>query len=73
MNIEVSGYCKTTNKQTIIDNTKKQMTQEENKIIDSSVIDSQMVEIPGGKIELRDDRTRKNGLLILTLFYLQNI
>jgi formylglycine-generating enzyme required for sulfatase activity len=66
----VSGYCKTTNKQTIIDNTKKQMTQEENKIIDSSVIDSQMVEIPGGKIELRDDRTRKKWTVDINPFLL---
>lgn len=35
------------------------MTKEENNTIDISTFDIQMVEIPNGQIELRDDRTKK--------------
>lgn len=46
------------------------MIQEENSIIDSSIIDSQMVEIPGGKIELRDDRTTQKWTVDINPFLL---
>jgi len=38
---------------------KKQVTKEEINMIDISTIDNQMVEIPSGKIELKDDRTKE--------------
>lgn len=39
-------------------------------IIDSSIIDNQMVEIPSGQIELRDDRTKQKWTVEISHFLL---
>jgi formylglycine-generating enzyme required for sulfatase activity len=46
------------------------MTQEENKIFDISIFDNQMVEIPSGEIELRDDRTKQKWTVQVNPFLL---
>jgi len=46
------------------------VTQNEINIIDISAIESQMVEIPSGKIELRDDRTKQKWTVEIKSFLL---
>ena len=46
------------------------MTQQEINIFDIPTFDSQMVEIPSGKIELRDDRTKQNWSVEINPFLL---
>jgi formylglycine-generating enzyme required for sulfatase activity len=47
------------------------VNQEENRIIDNSFIDLQMVEIPSGEIELRDDRTKQKWTVKINPFLLE--
>jgi formylglycine-generating enzyme required for sulfatase activity len=46
------------------------LTQEENRIIDKLITNNQMVEIPTGKIELRDDRTKQKWTVAINPFLL---
>jgi len=46
------------------------LTEEENRIIDKLISDNQMVEIPTGKIELRDDRTKQKWTVAIKPFLL---
>lgn len=46
------------------------MTQEINKIYDLSIVNEEMVEIPKGKIELRDDRTKQKWVVEIDPFLL---
>ncbi len=46
------------------------MTKEDNRIIDISIVHDQMVEIPSGKIEMRDDRTKRNWTVVINPFLL---
>ncbi len=46
------------------------MTQQEINILDFSTFDSQMVEIPSGEIELRDDRTKQRWTVEVNSFLL---
>lgn len=49
---------------------KQQETKGENNIIDISIIDDQMVEIPRGQIELRDDRVKQKWTVKINPFLL---
>jgi formylglycine-generating enzyme required for sulfatase activity len=46
------------------------MTQEINRIYDISIVNKEMVEIPKGEIEMRDDRTKQKWTVVLEPFLL---